>query len=34
VRIDSGATAQVDDYEITVDEAAGDRAEFVVVPPA
>jgi hypothetical protein len=34
VRIDSGATAQVGDYEITVDEAAGDRAEFVVVPPA
>jgi hypothetical protein len=32
VRIDSGATAQVDDYEITVDQAAGDRAEFVVVP--
>ncbi|MCO1654342.1 hypothetical protein [Pseudonocardia humida] len=34
VRIDSGQTAQVGDYEITVDEAAGDRAEFVVVPAA
>lgn len=32
VRVDSGATAQVDGYEITVEQAAGGRAEFVVVP--
>lgn len=34
VRVDSGRTAQVDAYEITVDSATGDSAEFVVVPPA
>jgi len=34
VRVDAGATAVVGDYEITVEEVEGDRAEFVVVPPA
>jgi hypothetical protein len=34
VRIEAGRTAAVDGYEITVDEVAGEEAEFVVVPPA